>query len=825
MYDLLTIASSIHAQAFVSENFVITDLYIDSRKVNNPTGGLFFALEGRQQNGHSFISELYASGFKNFVVENAFDISVFPEANFLKVHNTLQALQQLAAFHRSHFSIPVIGITGSNGKTIVKEWLFQLLQADYHLVRSPKSYNSQLGVPLSVWQMNASHTLAIFEAGISQNGEMDKLQEIIQPTIGILTNIGEAHSEGFANKEEKFEEKWKLFAQADNVIWDNNDSWLHAHIESKPAAERNIRACFLQIVSKEVSIDHTLIEFLFSAPSIVEEKRTLQIPFTDDASIQNALLCYQTLAYLGYSHATIQERILQLHPLNMRLELKEGLHDCLLINDSYSADISSLEIALHFLAQKAGARSTTVILSDFLEAQQSQEELYGKIADLLISNGIKQVVGIGKTIKQYLPQKLSQKAYSLQQTFFANTADFLSHSNHPTFFGEAILIKGARSFKFEKIVAHLQKLQHETVLEINLSAIAHNLRVYRQMLAPNTKIMAMVKAFAYGSGSVEIASVLQFSKVDYLGVAYTDEGVALRKAGIHLPIMVLNPEELAFDALTEYQLEPTLFSTEIFYRFKSHVEATGLSNYPIHLEVETGMHRLGISDGEVSTLCKVIVETSSFALRSVFSHLAASESKAADEFTNTQLERLQGARAIVERMLDYPVLFHIANSAGAQRSSALQLDMVRIGIGLYGVANDPLFQKQLQTVATLKSTIAQIKQLQPGDTVSYGRTGHISKPTTMAVVRLGYADGYRRALSNGSGFMMVNGQKAPVLGVVCMDMTMIDISQIPNLQIGASVEIFGPQLPISDLAAMAGTIPYEIMTAISPRVKRLYYEE
>jgi alanine racemase len=794
-YTIHHIAQIIKADAVIVHDSVIENLLLDSRKIFAPASSLFFALKGPRRDGHQFIADLYKRGVMNFVVDRQMEIREYPGANFLKVNDSLEALQLLVAHHRRQFSIPVIGITGSNGKTIVKEWLYQLLHQDYTIVRSPRSYNSQIGVPLSVWQMNKQHTLAIFEAGISRPGEMEKLQKIIQPTIGVLTNIGEAHSEGFTSLQEKEIEKKKLFK--------------HAVLPE-------------QLRVKEIKRQN---EYSIITAGSAGQEHQLRIPFTDDASVQNAITCWQVMLHLGYRQEVIQERMLLLTPVNMRLELKKGINHCSIINDSYSADISSLEIALNFLGQQAGSNKKTVILSDFLQSSIADELLYRQVMESLVKHKVNRLIGIGEKVMKQINYHFPQGYSNIDIILFRTTDDFIHQFRSSQFKEEVILVKGARVFAFEKIVQLLEQKVHQTVLEINLSAIVHNLKEYQRRLKTSTKIMAMVKAFAYGSGGAEIAGILQYHKVDYLGVAYADEGVELRKAGITLPIMVMNPEENAFDAIVEYNLQPEIYSFELLQSFDYFLQQQGLQQYPVHLEIETGMNRLGFAPGDIGKLADYLLSCPSFRVETVFSHLAASEEKANDDFTLTQYSVFNGATSALEKKLGYSFIKHIANSAAAVRHLGLQLDMVRLGIGLYGVDSAVSGLLNLQTVATLKSTIAQLKHLKKGDTVSYNRKGRVEREALIATIRMGYADGFPRRLGNGIGKVLIRGKLVPVIGTVCMDMFMADVTDVPGVKEGDDVLIFGESLAVQSVAQWAETIPYEIMTGISQRVKRVYFEE
>jgi alanine racemase len=830
LYTVSQIASVIKAKTF-SQNADITieHILLDSRKLLFPASSVFFALDGLRRKGNLFIPELYHKGVRCFVVDEIFteaDVLDFPNAAFLQVPDVLQALQLLTSYHRQQFSLPVIGITGSNGKTMVKEWLYQLLQDDFNIVRSPKSYNSQIGVPLSVWQINAEHTLGIFEAGISQPDEMQKLARIIAPNIGIITSIGEAHGEGFLNIRQKVNEKLKLFVNSSLLIYcaDNPDI-----NEAVNTFKNNVRAgdefelfswskketATLQIIAVETAAGYTTVNARWK-----ETPLNFSIPFTDEASVENAITCCCVLLHLGTGIETIAERMRQLRAVEMRLELKQGINNCSVINDSYSADINSLTIALDFLQQQKQHAKRTLILSDILQSGKSGGELYAGVAAILEQKHINRFIGIGPEISRQRNafQNIAETA------FFSSSADFKQQFHSQHFHNETILLKGARLFEFEQISHLLEQKIHQTVLEINLNAITHNLNTYQQLLKPNVKLMAMVKAFSYGSGSFEIANLLQFHKVDYLAVAYADEGVELRKAGITLPIMVMNAEEITFDVLVQYNLEPELFSFDIFSGFEDYLKRSGINNYPVHIKLDTGMRRLGFEQKDIDELCTRLKTTAVFKIQSVFSHLAASDSEKHDSFTKIQAEAFLEGCEKIQSITGYTFIRHIANTSAIHRHKELQLDMVRLGIGLYGVDADPAIQQQLRNVTTLKTTISQIKKIKKGESVGYNRKGMAAKNSVIATVRIGYADGYPRLLSNGTGKMLVNGKPVPVIGNVCMDMTMLDITGVDAHE-GDEVIVFGEGLSVNELATLAQSIPYEILTGISQRVKRVYYEE
>jgi Alr-MurF fusion protein len=822
-YSLDHIASIIDAEAGDVAGHEIRHLLIDSRKIVFPAYSLFFALPGPRRDGHEFIPEVYDRGVRCFVVSKTYEGKPPVDAAFLRVADPLQALHSLAAHHRQRFAIPVIGITGSNGKTIVKEWLYQLLSPGENIVRSPRSYNSQVGVPLSVWQMNDEHTLGIFEAGISVPGEMEKIATIIQPNIGILTNIGEAHNEGFIDYAHKFSEKLKLFKACDYVIARRKE----VHVD-KETLERELSTRFLTwgaAAENDFVVDSITKHERRTSFQVHHKSQVLNIsvPFTDEASIENAIACCCLMLQKGYAAEVIEARIQQLQPVEMRLQQKKGVNNCYVINDSYSNDPYSLSIALEYLQQQAGKNKTTVILSDFIQSSGDKSALYENVATELQQRKISRLIGIGRDISAN-KKKIAQ-VFKGRTSCFQDADDFFNQVNSHHFRDEYILLKGARMFEFEKISHWLEQKVHQTVLEVNLTALVHNLKVYQGQLKPSTKLMAMVKAFSYGSGTAEVARVLQFHKVDYLAVAYADEGVELRKAGISLPIMVMNPDELSFDAIVDYNLEPEIYGLHILESFTRFIAAQGLQQFPVHIKIDTGMHRLGFEQADLPAFCKNILATKSLAVRSVFTHLVASEAAEHDAFTREQATRFDEACATIESALGYSFIRHVGNSSAINRHPGLQYDMVRLGIGLYGVDSSEDLQQQLQTVAVLRSTISQIRLVAAGETVGYNRKGVVLKDSLIATVRIGYADGLSRQLGNGKGFMWVNGKTAPVIGNVCMDMTMIDITGIPNVNVGDEVEIFGKNIPVQQVAEWCNTISYEVLTGVSQRVKRVYVDE
>lgn len=834
-YHLQHIARIVHAATLPVDDRLITHLLTDSRKLVFPESTLFFAIGGPRRDGHDYIHELYERGLRCFVTKRGIvDAAKYVDASFLEVENVLGALQTLAGYHRKQFAIPVIGITGSNGKTIVKEWLYQLMHQDKQIVRSPRSYNSQIGVPLSVWQIAPVHELAIFEAGISQKDEMAQLRAVMQPTIGVWTNIGAAHNEGFTGEREKALEKAQLFSEVDALVFCREAIAPHCMPDGKDKDlfKKGIKFfswsrtehADLMIRSEETAQTKTQIIAVFQ-----QKELQITIPFSDRISIDNAITCWCVLLLQGYEQVLIQQRMLSLEAVDMRMQLKKAVNNCYLLNDSYSNDTASLELALDFLMQQAGKNKTTIILSDILQSGQSAKELYPFIVQQLCNRGVNRLIGIGSIItahRSIIETTIREISGAILQTsFYESTEQFLQTASLNQFKEEYILLKGARVFSFERISQWLEQKVHQTVMEVNLTAMVHNLKAYQQHLQPSTKLMAMVKAFSYGSGTAEVARILQFHKVDYLAVAYADEGVELRKAGISLPIMVMNVDEAGFDAMIQYDLEPEIYSFSIYHSFHQFLDKQAIQQYPVHVKFNTGMNRLGFEIHEAETLATQLQKNGTMVVKSLLSHLAGSENSSLDGFTKQQVDKFSQACLQMQQVLGYSFIKHIANSAGIFRHPEYQFDMVRLGIGLYGVDSANENQLLLEQVVTLKSTIAQIRLVKAGETVGYNRNGVLTRDSRVATIRIGYADGYNRKLGNGSGSMFLKGKRAPVLGNVCMDMAMIDVTDIPDAMEGDEVEVFGKQVTIQELAAITGTIAYEIMTSISQRVKRVYVEE
>lgn len=819
-YSLKEIAKAIGADAKNLNEANISILLTDSRSLSFPEKSLFFAISTKTNNGHNYIKDLYKLRVRNFVVsEDRPEFADMKDANFLVVKDTVKALQKLATHHRKKFNIPVIGVTGSNGKTIVKEFLYQLLHNEFNIVRSPRSYNSQIGVPLSVWQMSDRNTLGIFEAGISQPDEMERLQPIIAPTIGIITNIGEAHQENFISSNQKCMEKLSLFKDCEAIIYDGDDAFISNCIESACLSHKAIiwsrtdSDAPLYIESIEKKNSHTVIRC-----TLLGFDKTFIIPFTDDASIENVLHCMALMLYLKPSSVNEVEKFGRLEPVAMRLEVKQGINNCLLINDTYNSDINSLGIALDFQQSRLVDKplKTTLILSDILQSGTLPKSLYKKVADLVKRRKIDRIIGIGRDMKDYAYM------FDMDKEFYQTTDEFLRSAGAKKFDNELILIKGSRHFHFERISELLEKKVHETILEVNLDAVVHNYNFYRSKLRPDTKIVCMVKAFGYGAGSYELAKTLQEHRCDYLAVAVADEGAELRKEGISIPIIVMNPEMTSFNVLFENRLEPEVYSFRLLDAMIKETERRGITSYPIHIKIDTGMHRLGFRTSDIPEIARRVQAQTGVIVRSVFSHLVGSDSAVFDDFTHGQIDAFSKAAEELEQKLEYKVIKHILNSAGIERFSEYQKDMVRLGIGLYGVSASGM--NGLQNVSTLRTVILQIQDVPKGDSIGYSRRSYVDRDSKIAIIPIGYADGLNRHLGNRGGEVSIRGHRCPILGNVCMDTCMVDVTDIDAHE-GDTVIVFGDELPVSEVAERLETIPYEILTSVSPRVKRVYYRE
>ena len=810
----------LNANRIGTKEYEIDWILTDSRSLCFAEESLFFALKTKRNDGHKYISDLYKRGVRNFVVSDLpQNLEDYENANFLQLSHPLKGLQRLTEKYRSRFDVPVIGITGSNGKTVVKEWLYQLLSPERIVTRSPRSYNSQIGVPLSVWLMTESTELGIFEAGISEMGEMEALQNIIRPSIGILTNIGGAHQENFYSTVDKCMEKLALFKDCDVVVYDGDNELINGCVSKSLLSSREIawsrvdneRPLFIESVTKNVASTTVCYRYLG-----MPNKYT--IPFIDDASVENSLHCLAVALYLMVPAEKISERMAVLEPVAMRLEVKEGKNGCVLINDSYNSDLASLDIALDFMSRRSEdkGRKRTLILSDMLETGQTPKLLYRQVAELVQSRGVHKIIGVGEEIHS------ASSRFEMEKYFFQTTEELLASDLMEEFRNEVVLIKGSRAFHFDEISDSLELKVHETILEINLNALVDNLNYYRSKLKPETKMVCMVKASAYGAGSYEIAKTLQDCRVDYLAVAVADEGSELRKAGITRSIIVMNPELSAFKTMFDYKLEPEVYSFGLLNELIKAAEKEGVTNFPIHIKLDTGMHRLGFAPSDIPELVNRLKRQTAVIPRSVFSHLVGSDGVQFDSFTRKQIETFEQASEELQNAFTHRILRHICNTAGIERYPGAQFDMVRLGLGLYGVC--PFTNRILHNVSTLKTTILQIHDVPQNETVGYSRKGRLNRDSRIASIPIGYADGLNRRLGNGNAYCLVNGQKAPYVGNICMDVCMIDVTDI-DCKEGDKVVIFGDDLPVTVLSDILGTIPYEILTSVSNRVKRIYFQD
>ena len=822
-YSLEKVTALIGARRFGNAEARIDWLLTDSRSLAFPETTLFFALRTPVGDGHKYIPDLYRRGVRNFVVGTVPENheTDYPDANFLRVLSPLKALQRLAERHREEYVLPVIGITGSNGKTVVKEWIYQLLMLSMNVTRSPRSYNSQVGVPLSVWLLDERSRIGVFEAGISQPGEMQALRAIIQPTIGVMTNIGPAHQENFSTIQEKCHEKLLLFKDAKVLIYNADEPVVAESVHDFGFggqlfgwSRKDEHATVFVRAIEPTEDGKTRIAYFFNGTAA-----EYTLPFADEASIQNSITALCVCLYLGLTPADIARRMALLEPVAMRLEVVQGVRGCTLINDAYNSDAAALDIALDFMNRRAkeqAAKGRTLILSDIFQTGIPAEELYAKVADMLKSRGVERLIGVGPAISA------AHTLFSIKKSFYPTSEALLESGELDTIHDEIILLKGARNFGFEQIAKALSLRVHETTLDVNLEAIAENLHFYRSFMKPETKLTCMVKASAYGAGSVEIAKTLQERGVDYLAVAVADEGAELRRAGITAGIIVMNPEMSAFGTLFEYELEPEIYSFNLLDALIRAARRQGITDFPVHLKLDTGMHRLGFNPKtDIPVLIDRLSHQRALIPRSVFSHFVGADSDGFDDFSEKQFKLFDEASRTLQAAFPHKILRHICNSAGIERFPERHLDMVRLGLGLYGI--DPIDNRVLHNVATLRTTILQIRDVPAGDSIGYSRKTVLDRPSRIAAIPIGYADGLNRHLGNRRGYCLVNGQKADYVGNICMDVCMIDVTDIPCRE-GDSVEIFGDALPVTVLSDLLGTIPYEVLTSVSNRVKRVYFQ-
>ena len=850
-YTIEKITTLIGARRIGDTEAVVSWLLTDSRSLCFPEETLFFALRSGRNDGHNYIPELYRRGVRNFVVERGHfrlsDVTRVSDvtastgtggglagANILEVVSPLEALQRLAERHRDEFDVPIVGITGSNGKTMVKEWLYQLLSPYKIVTRSPKSYNSQIGVPLSVWLLGGQTEVGLFEAGISQPGEMQALRDIIQPSIGVLTSLGTAHQENFRSMDEKCQEKLSLFHDAKVVAYNSDDNVVSRcmrksgyHGEKLSWSKEDPQAAmFIKKIERRNTV--STLYYIYKG-----KEGTYHLPFIDDASVECSIAAAVVALYLGVTPEELDVRMSQLEPVAMRLEVKEGQHGCTLINDSYNSDINSLDIALDFMSRRPDqeGKSRTLILSDIYQSGVTPHELYHRVMELAVKRGVTKFIGIGKEIKRILAaegggQIAGDQTAKLPGTvafFFEDVEEFLRSEVFKGLRNEIVLIKGARDFGFDQITEMLEQKVHETILEVNLNAVVENLNHFRSYMKPDTKIICMVKADAYGAGAVEVSKTLQDHRVDYLAVAVADEGVTLRKNGITSNIMIMNPEMTAFKTMFDYDLEPEVYSFRIMDALIKAAEKEGITNYPVHIKLDTGMHRLGFDPvQDIDEVINRLKHQNAIIPRSVFSHFVGSDSDDFDTFSAHQFELFDTASKKLQSAFEHKILRHICNSAGIEHFPERQLDACRLGIGLYGV--DSRDNHIINTVSTLKTTILQLRHVPKDETVGYSRKGVLMRDSVIAAIPIGYADGLNRHLGRGKGYCLVNGQKAPYVGNICMDVALIDVTDIPCKE-GDTVEIFGEHLPVTVLSDILDTIPYEVLTGVSNRVKKVYYQD
>lgn len=831
-YSIEKITTLLGARRYGQKDYNIAFLLTDSRSLSFPEETLFFALKSERNDGHNYIEDLHRRGVCNFVVSQSYTLPTsddWSNANFLVVPSTLAALQRLAERHRDEFDIPIVGITGSNGKTVVKEWLYQLLMPSMHVTRSPRSYNSQIGVPLSVWKLHEGSAVGIFEAGISQMDEMQRLADIIQPTIGVFTTLGQAHQENFHSLEEKCREKFMLFNDCEVLVYPQDNDIVFRVLRRSEFKGRKLgwsktdSSAAFYVEKIEESEDTTRVHYIYNGTVI----GSFAIPYISEAFVEDAITAAVVALHLGVTPEQLEERMPALEPVAMRLEVKDGQHGCTLINDSYNSDLASLDIALDFMHRRPDhkGRKRTLILSDIYQTGLSDEELRSQVLEMVKARGIDKLITIGK---QFLPSSDSSNSKvsprgDLEGAAFPDTDSFISSKAFSDLHDEVILIKGARSFGFDRITDLLVEKVHETTLEVNLNALVDNLNHYRSFMKPETKLVCMIKADGYGAGAVEIAKTLQDHRVDYLAVAVADEGVELRRAGITANIMIMNPEMTAFKTMFDYDLEPEVYSFRLLDALRHAARKEGITGYPIHIKLDTGMHRLGFHPiDDMPRLIDYLKNQNALIPRSVFSHFVGSDGDNFDDFSACQFDLYDKGATALQNAFEHKIIRHICNTAGIEHFPERQMDMCRLGLGLYGI--NPRNNEVLANVSTLKTTILQLRHVPAGESIGYSRRTILDRDSIIAAIPIGYADGLNRHLGNRHCYCLVNGQKAQYVGNICMDVCMIDVTDIP-CQEGDSVEIFGDHLHVTVLSDTLDTIPYEVLTGISNRVKRVYFQD
>ncbi|UEQ75116.1 bifunctional UDP-N-acetylmuramoyl-tripeptide:D-alanyl-D-alanine ligase/alanine racemase [Chryseobacterium arthrosphaerae] len=813
-YTVQHIAEITNAQVIGDGNLMIRNIAYDSRIIYSTKNTAFIAINTHKNSGEKFIESAIDRGI-GVIISEHYD----PEYNnvtWIIVENSVDFLQKLARYHFENSHIQSIGITGSNGKTILKEWLYQCLWNEFPTVKSPKSFNSQIGLPLSLLQINSNHKLGIFEVGISKPDEMEKLEHIFHPQIGLLTHIGTAHAANFSSEEQLIDEKIRLFKDSEVIIYNGDNSSVDQKIKKSYSGRKLISYGFKKennvFIKNNISRDENIIVEYFG------EEISFPAHQRDEATLTNAMALITVLKELNIENKKIVEKINLLKAVEMRLESIEGIKGNIIIDDSFNLDLDSLKTALQFLKEYNKSKKS-LVLTDIVGVNVNSQELYEEVSELVNEQRFDSVFLIGDEISKF-SELFKAKTYT-----FIDTKELIESKHLTEIENQIILLKGARKFEIEKLKDILELRKHDTVLEVNLNAILHNINYHKSLLKPGTKMMAMVKANAYGLGSFEVSEFLQHHHIDYLGVAYVDEGVELRKKGITTPIIVMNPEQHSYQTIIEYDLEPEIYSFRVLELFYEAVQKSGYDKkYPIHIKLETGMHRLGFKDFELDQLSETL-SGKNLKVQSMFSHLSSSDMPEERAFTLKQFEVFERNSSYLIEKLGYTPIRHILNSSGITSYSDHQYDMVRIGIGMLGESSDNEIQKQLQSVVSFKTVISQISMVEGGESVGYSRRYKADHLTRIATVPVGYADGIPRLIGNQVGSLGVNKTLAPIVGNICMDMMMINVDNIPNVKEGDTVTVFNAKPSLKEFAGYCKTITYEVLTSISPRVKRIYIKD
>ena len=813
-YTTKEIAEITQSQIIGDKNLQIHHIAFDSRNIYSTLKTAFIAINTHKNSGEKYISQAIEKGIKVIISENFY--SEYDGITWIIVENSVKFLQDLAHYHIENQPIKTIGITGSNGKTIVKEWLYQCLWNEFPTVKSPKSFNSQIGLPISLLQTSEKHQVGIFEVGISKPNEMKTLEEIFSPKIGILTHIGTAHSSNFENELQLIKEKLILFKNSEIIIYNGDNEQVCKEIKTQYSDKKLISFGLkahndVKIICDYKDRNQEILVQYFS------EKLSFPANQRDEATLTNALAVICILKEFGFTNEKIVEKINNLKAVEMRLESVNGVRNNLIINDSFNLDLDSLIIAYQFINQY-NRDEKTLVLSDIFDVKNDDVSLYHKVAEITNQQNFKQIFLVGNQISRF-QEKFNAKTYT-----FSTTKELLESQQLNSIENQLILLKGARIFEFEKIKSHLELQKHDTVLEINLNAILHNINVHKSLLKPETKMCAMVKAYSYGLGGYEIAEFLQHHHIDYLGVAYADEGVDLRKNGITTPILVMNPEQGSYDVIIDYNLEPEIYSLRVLELFANQLQLKGIQQkYPIHIKVETGMHRLGFKEHEIDELVENLKKYN-VKVASIFSHLSSADVPEEDDYTMEQIHTFQRVSSKISEALGYQPIRHILNTAGITYYSDYQFEMVRIGIGMVGISANPKVKKQLQSAVTFKTVISQISEVKQGESIGYNRKYKAEKDTRIATIPVGYADGIPRLIGNKKGFVGIHNQKVSIVGNICMDMLMVDLQNIKAKE-GDEVIIFNGNPTLEEFSGYCQTIPYEVLTSISRRVKRIYIKD